>query len=1150
MIPLIETVDTGHLAIRSLSRSVYRRFLLLECLAFASAVAFLMFMLRDVLFTGRATFTHDTVLWVYPIFTYLADGLLHGQLPLWNPFSRGGEPLLPSYLQTRLFDPIDHLVVYVGSLFTGDLTTLFNWDRFMRLLAAALGTHLLIRRWAKHPVTRIVLAFIAVLSSMSINIFHQTGFNDQYYCAPFVALFLFRILEGKHGWPNWFGGLFFLGSSLQSYFFVGTLTLALTILAGYALFRRKQLVALLVDRQSWLKIAASIVFLAIMSGPSLIMLLQQKDFHMSARSVPAIMADDGGGTLPQASPDSATANGSLISMPYRFVRLTGTPVRPADFLGLLAPGANDSKTENGNNPVTRVVFGITSSDARMFFGGLAFAVSLLGIALARTPFKRIWLLILGFFGLLMLGPYTPFHAVLFQVYPPLWVIRHTQQLLNFFLLALLFFFVVGSDYVLVSQRQLKPFPPVANLYWWRDPAPMPRLKGLIERYQALWSVLAAILAALAVFKAHELVAPHLADAPSAFIGILVVVVTMLLVLSVIENFAAKREPSRHGTTARLSSVVRTCRFPALVALSVVVLLQVYSDGDSQSAHVGFKPSFYLNALALFAVIRLLPVVADYFLSIRRPPPGQPVPTRADWWHVSRSQSYWRFRTFTLNNQLALALVVLVVCLVIAAHANETWRLPYAFRVNFLTMFGQNFERCVTALALLGVAQLATAVAILRSPSLGLRIAQISVGFVASAISIYIFVALPNPDTGWGVERVSVQGGRAEVRPDLNFLLVISSLVAVNLVTAAAVFKRLAPMVLVVAMTFVGIMAVVTPGIFLAHVALFVVLPLMSFWLLRRYRPHWRREFVAASLILVTAFELGQLAREYRPEVTVPRSSVKKDWPAAVGDPAFPAIRVAAISQPPFSDESLQVVRFSELLARQGVALETPLSYPAAPFVADAAHLLGRPRWNTFFSLNSYNALLRGRLDPQVVESIFGIGAPIVQFRPSARVTGDFSAEILAMKPEERRSLLQATVFLDRASLPAGWQAPRSPDPRGQDPRTTVTVRSLDYDGLSVVVHSPQPGFIYFADAFTHDWTATVNGVAVPVLRANGYFKAVEVGTGVSVVQFVYRPLLLIWSLRLFFGGLALAALVMVAGFVFELSSRRATPFRHLAPRTP
>jgi uncharacterized membrane protein YfhO len=86
--------------------------------------------------------------------------------------------------------------------------------------------------------------------------------------------------------------------------------------------------------------------------------------------------------------------------------------------------------------------------------------------------------------------------------------------------------------------------------------------------------------------------------------------------------------------------------------------------------------------------------------------------------------------------------------------------------------------------------------------------------------------------------------------------------------------------------------------------------------------------------------------------------------------------------------------------------------------------------------------------------------------------------------------------------------------------------------FAVDVESPIPGFLFVSEKYFPGWTATVNGEAVEIHRANVTFRAVRVPAGRSRVEFIYRP----WTVRL--GGVS-ALLALLVGGGALLRRRRA-----------
>jgi len=51
----------------------------------------------------------------------------------------------------------------------------------------------------------------------------------------------------------------------------------------------------------------------------------------------------------------------------------------------------------------------------------------------------------------------------------------------------------------------------------------------------------------------------------------------------------------------------------------------------------------------------------------------------------------------------------------------------------------------------------------------------------------------------------------------------------------------------------------------------------------------------------------------------------------------------------------------------------------------------------------------------------------------------------------------------------------------------------------------KPGHVVVADAFAPGWRASLDGRDVPILRADGLFRAVTVDAGEHEIEMTYRP---------------------------------------------
>jgi hypothetical protein len=135
--------------------------------------------------------------------------------------------------------------------------------------------------------------------------------------------------------------------------------------------------------------------------------------------------------------------------------------------------------------------------------------------------------------------------------------------------------------------------------------------------------------------------------------------------------------------------------------------------------------------------------------------------------------------------------------------------------------------------------------------------------------------------------------------------------------------------------------------------------------------------------------------------------------------------------------------------------------------------------------------------------------------------------------------------------PVGVAATTIADPRF-DPRTEVTVTegmpskaSPSFQGsvriaerlsdrITLDATLNEPGHIVLLEGFLPGWLATVDGISVPVRRANAFFLAVEAGAGTHRIVFTYRPR----SALVGVGLSAFTALGLIAGWASLRSSAR------------
>jgi len=118
--------------------------------------------------------------------------------------------------------------------------------------------------------------------------------------------------------------------------------------------------------------------------------------------------------------------------------------------------------------------------------------------------------------------------------------------------------------------------------------------------------------------------------------------------------------------------------------------------------------------------------------------------------------------------------------------------------------------------------------------------------------------------------------------------------------------------------------------------------------------------------------------------------------------------------------------------------------------------------------------------------------------------------------------LREQVVLEQPPVSVPADSPGSTEPG------LVMASTWENERVRLITESSEPALLVLLDRWYPGWQATVNGVEVPVLRANGVFRAVEIPRGRADVEFRFAP----GSLRL--GGLlsvfGLAGLACLVGY--------------------
>ena len=137
-----------------------------ECILVLLAFMLFVFYFADIFLLHKKMSIADN-LRSYPLFHYVAESLLQGFLPYWDPYNVTGVPFYYLNGLHNAYDPIIILVAFVGRLFSSSLFTLYFWK----------------------------YAAMAILSSIGVYLFSKEVFNNRITC--FFCIFRFFVFIGS-----------------------------------------------------------------------------------------------------------------------------------------------------------------------------------------------------------------------------------------------------------------------------------------------------------------------------------------------------------------------------------------------------------------------------------------------------------------------------------------------------------------------------------------------------------------------------------------------------------------------------------------------------------------------------------------------------------------------------------------------------------------------------------------------------------------------------------------------------------------------------------------------------------------------------------------------------------------------------------------
>jgi hypothetical protein len=126
------------------------------------------------------------------------------------------------------------------------------------------------------------------------------------------------------------------------------------------------------------------------------------------------------------------------------------------------------------------------------------------------------------------------------------------------------------------------------------------------------------------------------------------------------------------------------------------------------------------------------------------------------------------------------------------------------------------------------------------------------------------------------------------------------------------------------------------------------------------------------------------------------------------------------------------------------------------------------------------------------------------------------------------------VYRNTAVAPRAWLASPNGDLAALEPDASakrVAIETLTPSKATLRAESALPTYLVMSEVWTPGWQAQVNGRPAEVVEANGLFRAVAIPAGASLIELRYAPAAWQWGLVLMATGLAMIAILLVAGWL-------------------
>ena len=386
-------------------------------------------------FSQNKLMGHDSLYWFYPVISFVFDSLKIGSFPYYNIFDNGGVPMFGTYVQNGIFQLSNILSLLIGLIFDLSTFEVTNLARVIKISIGIIGTFLLLSKFCKNNFSIIVSIFCSFFSSIVFNAMPQPGVMDMYYMIPFL-IYILMFAKNKNNYTYGLIHSLILSQAILSYFTFALITVYFVYIISLSTISIKKIINSIFGNVTNLFII-SITFLFIFSPQAYLILTS--DFVSPLRLVPIGWEQ----MFPQGSPSFSKLydkdlNTSSSFLSYDLLRLTGTFLNPLSYLNIFT-GSNIHY----------------SGELRLYLGSLIGLLSLLGMFSLNIKYSRkrqFWTILLILSFIICLGGNTYLYQLIFNIYPPSWVFRHTELFQNIFMLSMSVFAVLGSN-IFFSQRE-------------------------------------------------------------------------------------------------------------------------------------------------------------------------------------------------------------------------------------------------------------------------------------------------------------------------------------------------------------------------------------------------------------------------------------------------------------------------------------------------------------------------------------------------------------------------------------------------------------------------------------------------------------------------------------------------------------------------